>query len=173
MKSPLTLSTGIDCHAASNRLAEFARLAAPVARTTRHAIFAVGFAASCGLFGSGVAQAADLTLKLSNVVGSEGTVRIAVYANEADYRKKSVRAIKQAASGPRMTIVVKDLPEGEYAVTLFQDLDGNEKLDTNLLGIPKEPWGASLQGKSVIGAPGWNDARFKLPAGGLALDIGL
>ncbi len=100
-------------------------------------------------------------------------VQIAIYGSEADFRKTRLHGIQKPATRGKMTIVVNDLPEGEYAVLVYQDLDGNGKLDTNLIGIPKEPWGGSVQGKSVIGGPGWNDAKFRLPAGGFAVEIGL
>jgi len=57
---------------------------------------------------------------------------------------------------------MSDLPAGEYAIMLFQDLDSNEELDTNLMGIPREPWGGSLQGKTIMRAPEWNDVKFKI-----------
>lgn len=108
------------------------------------------------------ANAADLTLAIEPVAEATGTVQIALYDKEADFRKQSVRALKLPATAGTMTVRIADLPPGDYAVMVFHDRNGNDKLDTNAMGIPKEPWGGSLGDKSVFGAPGWADVRFAL-----------
>lgn len=119
-----------------------------------------------------VASAADVTIEIKNVESSEGQINVAVYDNEAGLNEgSSYRAIRQAAVEGTMEIVFKDMPAGEYGVMLYQDLNGNEKLDSNLLGIPKEPWSASLLGRSVFGKPGWADINFKLPDAGDRISI--
>lgn len=42
-----------------------------------------------------------------------------------------------------MTITVDGLPTGDFAISLFQDLNQNTELDTGFFGIPKEPYGFS------------------------------
>lgn len=114
------------------------------------------------LSGASHALAADLTLKISNIETDKGNMMVAVYdAEEAFGKKSTYRAISRRAEKGQMSIVLSDVPAGEYAVMVFQDLDENQKLDTNLLGIPKEPWSGSLQGRSVFGPPGWSDVNFK------------
>jgi uncharacterized protein (DUF2141 family) len=84
-----------------------------------------------------------------------------------------VRAVKLEAKAGVMQVRIADLPPGDYAVMLFQDLNGNDKVDANLLGMPTEPWGASIGGKTLLGAPGWSDARFTLPPSGSTITIEL
>lgn len=55
-----------------------------------------------------------------------------------------------------------DLPRGEYAIAIYQDINGNKKLDTNLFGYPKEPFGFSNNIKPKLSAPGFADCRFSL-----------
>jgi len=114
----------------------------------------------------------DVTLEIINIESGEGNMNIAVYDNEASLKKSSTyRAIRQPAVKGKMEILLKDMPAGEFGVMLFQDLNGNNELDTNLLGIPTEPWSASLLGRSVFGAPGWSDINFKLPDAGGRISI--
>jgi len=128
--------------------------------------------AAFAMVGVTAANAADVTIVIKNVESSEGQVNVAVYDSEAGLKESSsYRAIRQAAVEGTMEIVFKDMPAGEYGVMLFQDLNGNEKLDSNLLGIPKEPWSASLLGRSVFGKPGWADINFKLPEAGDRISI--
>jgi uncharacterized protein (DUF2141 family) len=55
-----------------------------------------------------------------------------------------------------------DLPPGEYAIAIYQDTNGNKKLDTNLFGYPKEPFGFSNNVKPKLSAPGFTDCRVTL-----------
>ena len=120
------------------------------------------------------AIAADLTLELSGISSEEGMIRVAVYNNEADFTGKRVfRAMALRPLPDAMPVRITDLPAGQYAIMLFHDLNGNEKLDTNLLGIPSEPWSASLLGRSVFGAPTWSDVEFTLDAADKLVQIGL
>ncbi len=117
------------------------------------------------------AAAADITLKINKVYDDGGQIRIAVYDSEESFREKPVRAMKLPGIKGEMLIPITDLPTGKYGIMLFHDMNGNEELDTNLLGIPKEYWSASLEGTVVIGRPGWSDVVFELPEGGKTVAV--
>lgn len=119
------------------------------------------------------ALAADLTVTISSVEKSEGEILLAIYDSEETFRKTESIATSKAAKKGDMVFTFPDLIAGTYAVMVFHDCNSNGELDTNLLGIPKEPWGGSLQGKSVFGAPGWSDVKFELTDTGKSLDITL
>ncbi|MEZ5659789.1 MAG: DUF2141 domain-containing protein [Burkholderiaceae bacterium] len=119
------------------------------------------------------AQAANLTIAVTGIEQTTGSLNVAVYASAETFRKQTIKAVRVPASAAKVSIDLGDLPAGDYAVMVFQDLNGNLQLDTNLLGMPKEPWGGSLQGKSVFGAPAWNDVRFALPQSGLEVGVPL
>jgi uncharacterized protein (DUF2141 family) len=81
------------------------------------------------------------TLQINGVVVQGGLVYVAVYSNENDYRAEnpSVRFILDPINS---TITHSlELPNGEYVVTIFQDVNSNGILDTNFFGMPKEPVG--------------------------------
>jgi uncharacterized protein (DUF2141 family) len=52
------------------------------------------------------------------------------------------------------------LPPGSYALSVLQDMNGNRKLDTNLLGIPTEASGSSNDAPAKWSAPKFRDAVF-------------
>ena len=54
------------------------------------------------------------------------------------------------------------LSYGEYAVTLFVDLDGNTKLNKNFLGIPKEQYGFSNNVMGRMSPPTFDQAKFAI-----------
>lgn len=131
------------------------------------------FICACALsvIASFPAAAADITLKINKVYEKGGEIRIAVYDSEDNFRKKPVRAMKLPGVQGEMVIPIADLPAGKYGIMLFHDMNGNEKLDSNLLGIPKEYWSASLEGKVVIGRPGWSDIVFDLTEDGKTVAV--
>jgi uncharacterized protein (DUF2141 family) len=55
---------------------------------------------------------------------------------------------------------------------LFHDENGDGRLDTNVLGIPREGVGVSNNKIRSFGPPKWDDAKFALK-GDLVLDIAL
>jgi uncharacterized protein (DUF2141 family) len=54
------------------------------------------------------------------------------------------------------------IPQGTYAVMVFHDENGNGKLDKNMVGIPKEGYGASNNPAKRMRAPTFDEARFSL-----------
>ncbi len=116
------------------------------------------------------AAAAELEVSVGNVRGEQGMLMLALY-DSAGYRSSPVRAVAQRAGDSVFRFV--DLPEGEYAVAVYHDRNGNGKLDANLLGVPTEPYGFSLRGAAGLGAPTWPEARFDVPAGGARIGVTL
>jgi acyl-CoA reductase-like NAD-dependent aldehyde dehydrogenase/uncharacterized protein (DUF2141 family) len=55
-----------------------------------------------------------------------------------------------------------DLPPGIYAVTVYEDLNSNHKLDHNLIGIPREPVGVSNNPSGRFGPPHFDECSFHL-----------
>lgn len=53
-----------------------------------------------------------------------------------------------------------ELPSGTYAMAIFQDLNANGEMDSNLVGIPREPFGFSNNAKGNFGPPSWVDAKI-------------
>jgi uncharacterized protein (DUF2141 family) len=94
----------------------------------------------------------NATIEINGVIVNGGSVYVAVYSNENDYKaeKPFVKFILNPSSG-RITHSL-ELPDGEYVVSVFQDTNSNGDLDTNLFGIPSEPIGKTNYG--LRGAPG-------------------
>lgn len=58
------------------------------------------------------------------------------------------------------------VPPGRYAIAVAHDENRNRKLDTNLLGIPKEAFGFSAGAKAgTFGPPDYDEALFTARAG--------
>lgn len=55
-----------------------------------------------------------------------------------------------------------ELPPGICAVTVYEDLNSNHKLDHNFIGIPREPVGVSNNPPSRFGPPRFSECSFHL-----------
>ena len=64
------------------------------------------------------------------------------------------------------------LPEGVYAIGIFVDVNRNNRMDRNFVGIPKEQYGFSNNAKGSFGPPSFMDASFTV-SGDLTLNIDL
>lgn len=93
---------------------------------------------------STLTTAADLTVKVTGIKKSVGDVLFALFdsAESFDAGVPSHGSLVAAMPGT-MQFTFTDLPEGKYAIKIFQDKNSNRVLDTGFFGIPKEPYGFS------------------------------
>lgn len=105
-----------------------------------------------------------LIVEVAGVKSSDGTINVAVY-NEADGFLKFENVFlsdSAKASQGKTELLIQDLPNGEYALAVFHDENGNDELDTNWLGIPKEPIGFSIGHMKTFGPPNFKECAFKV-----------
>lgn len=119
------------------------------------------------------AQAGTLMIDLQGVQTGQGTLVIALYNSSEDFLKKPLRKLTVPAGDAAMRVELTDLPAGDYAVSLYQDLNRNGKLDTKMFGIPAEPYGFSNNASGSFGPPKYDAARVSLTSEGKAIAISL
>jgi uncharacterized protein (DUF2141 family) len=112
-------------------------------------------------------QAAELKLTLSGTGFNGKNLYVAVHSQAADFPVRDDKAIKSAvvANGNSTELLIPNIAPGEYAVAVFADVNGNGALDSNFIGIPKEPVGMSRDAKGKFGPPKFADAAFKVGEG--------
>ena len=114
-----------------------------------------------------------IAVSVDSIDEAVGTVRVALYASADGYAADEPVAVAAApATTDPVNLALGRFPAGDYAVMLYHDRNGNETLDRNLLGIPREPWTGSMH-RAVLGAPDWDDVRFALEGADLALELSL
>ncbi|MBL7963267.1 MAG: DUF2141 domain-containing protein [Flavobacteriales bacterium] len=72
---------------------------------------------------------------------------------------------REPATYPTTRLTIADLPPGQWAIKVFVDDNTNGKLDTNILGIPTEPYGFSNNAMRPMGPPYLADATFTVREG--------
>ena len=87
--------------------------------------------------------AQNLTLEVRGIEKVEGHLYVAIYNSEETFMKKPLTAFRIDVKDKVLSIPCQGLPAGTYAISLFQDENGNAKLDTAAFGIPTEKFGFS------------------------------
>lgn len=105
--------------------------------------------------------ASDITIRISGINVNQGRIFIGIFDNPDEFpngREKAGQFVDSDTE--KIRVIFTDVADGEYAFAVFQDKNSNEKLDTNFLGIPNEPYGFS--GKQVFGQPDFEDAAVHI-----------
>lgn len=117
------------------------------------------------ILGSASISSADtLTVTIENTKIAEGALMLRILQGETEFKgeHEAIISIQQRAIAGSSTFTVSNLPAGEYAVQVMQDLNRNGKLDSNFIGLPTEPWAFSNNATGNMGPPGWQDVKFNL-----------
>ena len=106
----------------------------------------------------------ELTLSISNIKHIEGTLEIGVFNSGERFLEEgqAYKTISVEIKNSSEVVVIKDLPMGTYAVSMYHDKNSNGECDRNFFGIPKEPYGFSNNFKPKFSAPTFEDCKFEL-----------
>ena len=103
-----------------------------------------------------------ITLEFEGIKSNKGSLFVALYNTEDTFLKKPLNGTIVKIVNKKAIVVLKGISAGVYAISVFHDINDNKKMDTNFLGIPKEPIGMSNNAKGFMGPPKYKDAKFKV-----------
>ncbi len=121
-------------------------------------------------------QTTVLRIKVKPIAYAKGQIHVGLFRDAKSFPKKELAfagkevAVRQLGE---IEIEMEGLVPGRYAAAVFHDLNGNGKLDTNLLGVPTEPYGFSNINSAKWGSPDFAEASFNLPAEGKTMEVRL
>jgi outer membrane protein len=111
------------------------------------------------------ARAAELDVRIDPPLPTNATVVVMLFdsADAFAHLRGPVRTVRRtpADTGP---LLIPDLPAGEYAAVIYEDRNGNGRLDRNFIGIPTEPIAFSNAYRPK-GPPSYVRAAFRVEAG--------
>jgi uncharacterized protein (DUF2141 family) len=115
------------------------------------------------------ADGPNLRVVATNIQSDEGKLYVMVYDKKDDWlsdRNRTQKSVTVAGNraGDRITVELL-LPAGEYALSVFQDVNDDGKLERNFIGIPKEPAGLSNNIRPRFGPPKYQAAAFTVTVG--------
>jgi uncharacterized protein (DUF2141 family) len=89
------------------------------------------------------AEQSSVTVNISGARSQKGNVVVCLWSKEnkdfpicssaAAYKSTTLKA-----NSSNLVTTFQNVPSGEYAISAFHDENGNGKLDTNWMGMPKE-----------------------------------
>lgn len=85
----------------------------------------------------------DVEIVVTGIKENSGTIVISIHDSAESFRKHiPYRSVELAAAGDKAVYHIR-LKAGDYAFCVYHDINGDGKLNTNAIGIPKEPFGFS------------------------------
>lgn len=110
------------------------------------------------------AEGTPIRVTVSNITKPGGVLLAGAYDRESTWLSATTVARTDLPVPPNLqggTLTFEmHLPPGRYAISVFQDMNGNRKLDSNFLGIPTEDSGSSNNAPARFSAPKFRDAAF-------------
>lgn len=105
-----------------------------------------------------------ITVHIHNVGSKLGTINVAVYGSDDTFLSldNAIKGISAPAHKGEVTLKIEDLRPGEYALAVYHDENGNGKLDTNWMGIPKEKVAFSKGKMHTFGPPKYSECTFAI-----------
>jgi uncharacterized protein (DUF2141 family) len=129
----------------------------------------VAVAAATGFAAMGGRPAASphtctLIVKVVGLRNTKGKVDVLLFRSPDGFPDEPSKAVVDDEQIDPKTltaqVVFRHVAPGPAAVTVLHDENLNDKLDTNLVGIPKEGYGASNNPKKRLRAPTFEEAQF-------------
>ena len=128
----------------------------------RHAFKVAIFGSIAALLVGQVAEAAPVTIDVSNVKTAKGRIRAAI-CTRAKFLSESCEFDADAPAVVGVTSVTfPDIPPGAYAAQVFQDEHDDGTVHRDALGIPTEGVGFSRDAALHLKGPRFNEATFQV-----------
>ena len=109
-----------------------------------------------------------LNISIKNIELLEGEIFVSLSNDSTEFPGEifnSKMMQRKMVAEHSMQFIYENLPDGDYAIAVFQDLNQNEELDTRKFGIPAEPFAFSKDALKKFGPPHFKQAKFSLVGG--------
>jgi uncharacterized protein (DUF2141 family) len=113
------------------------------------------------------AESTGFTLSGSIAIQKPGTLHIALVSEaSAKDDKQAYRTEQAVVVGPDdvknkfKKYEFLNVPQGTYIIQVYEDLNGNDKMDYGLFGIPAEPWGSYRWSRPFMSGPKLEEMLF-------------
>ena len=118
-------------------------------------------------------QTINISVEVTDIRSNEGTILVGLFDSKKNFLKTPLKGKKVKAQKGSIKVVFEEVSIGNYTVSVIHDKNNNNKLDTNFIGIPNEPYGISKDGKNMFGPPSYQKAVFEVSDKDINLSISL
>ena len=109
-------------------------------------------------------HAADMTVQVTGVRNADGVVTLCLWDKPQNFPNCNDRPVLQRASASAkqgdVTLHLKDVAPGTYAISLYHDEKKIGHAPTDLIGKPTVGVGVSRDARGTLSAPSFKDAAF-------------
>lgn len=104
----------------------------------------------------------EVIANITNLRSNDGVCRACLFNNAASFIEcgKPYNCISVSVKMKSALAVFSNVQPGSYAIFVFHDINNNNKMDKNFLGVPKEGYGASNNRLPLAAAPHFEDNKF-------------
>lgn len=130
-------------------------------------------AATLALLSQSAAADAGLSVTVTGLRKDGAELRCALFSKPDGFPAQAA-AIATAAgtiTGGKGVCRFESVPTGTLAIAAYEDANGNNKLDTNTLGMPKEALAFSRDARVRFGPPKFDAAAFAYTGGTMELAL--
>jgi uncharacterized protein (DUF2141 family) len=106
------------------------------------------------------------------VKSNQGKVHYGLYNENTFMKGAPLQGLEGEIVDGKAIVTFTNITPGMYAITLFHDTNGNNQMDFEPNGMPKEMYGVSNNPMS-FGPPQWNEAKFEVANVPVELEIRL
>ena len=103
---------------------------------------------------------ANIVITISGIDERSGIIRVGIYDKEDSFLKHSLAFKAQQVTQRAFKETFAQMPPGTYAISVYHDENSNGVLDSNLIRIPREPYGFSNNPNTTFGPPTFQEASF-------------
>ena len=106
-------------------------------------------------------QENNLAIIVKNIKEVKGNLIVKIWRDGNYMNYKPYKVVKvNISSKDDLVVNIKDLPVGECGITMFQDINGNDKMDKSWGVKPKEAIGFSNNAKPNFGPPDYDKIKL-------------
>ena len=116
----------------------------------------------------------DLAVHVINAKTASGTIEVSLFNSSESFLKQvHLQQAGTADENGELTVVFAALDEGEYAVVVVHDENGNEKYDSGILGFGSEGLGYSNNVRPWFSRPEFEEVKFSVESESREIEISL
>jgi len=104
----------------------------------------------------------DVKVIVTNINSQKGKVRLGVFNSSKTFldQGKEYKTYSESPDGKTLTFYLNDFTKGEYAISLYHDINSDNKCNLSFLLRPSEPYGFSNNVKLKLFKPDFEDCKI-------------
>ena len=101
----------------------------------------------------------NIKITVTNIKDVKGDLIIKIFNDPDSFPRKGkpFKVYSHKVTAKTVSVVLKDLEKGKYAISLYHDVNSDNECNMNFLGIPTESFGFSRNYNPKFSSPSFDD----------------